>query len=130
MNAVQRMLNGKKVSDIFNEYASPVIEIYMDDAGYASVEGVSVAELDQLLRLPWIIWNAVVSQGKNTIDYLGSIKLLTRNTPTEMKELIKFMRKRKETKFKRYDFMLGDVRLKRNDDGKIMMTVEALGSKK
>ena len=120
------MLNGKKISDIFNEYASPVIETYMDDAGYTSLDDISIAELDRILQLPWIIWNAVVAKGKDTIDYLSSITLLTNNTPNEIKELIKFMRKRKEIKFRKYDFFLGEVRLNRNiHDGKVTMTVEA-----
>jgi hypothetical protein len=126
MNKVQSMLNGKKISDIFNEYASPVIEFYMNNAGYTSLDDISIAEIDRILQLPWMIWNAIVSNGKTTIDYLGSITLLTRQAPNEVKELIKFMRKRKEKKFKRYDFFLGDVKLNRNmNGGKIVMTVEA-----
>ncbi len=125
MNKVKTLLNGKKISDIFNEYALPVIETYMYDAGYASLEDVSIEELDQILQFPWVIWNAVVAQGKDTIDYLGSITLLTKHTPQEVKELIKFMRKRKETKFKKYDFFLGEVKLNRNIDNKIIISVEA-----
>ena len=49
MNKVQSLLNGKKVSEIFNEYASPVVEIYMSDAGYTSLNELSIAELDQIL---------------------------------------------------------------------------------
>jgi len=51
--------------------------------------------------------------------------LLTKHTPQEVKELIKFMRKRKETKFKKYDFFLGEVKLNRNIDNKIIISVEA-----
>jgi hypothetical protein len=126
MNKLQSILNGKKVSDIFNEYASPVMKIYMHDAGYASLDDISIAEIDQILQVPWLIWNAVVSKGKDTIDYLSSITLLTKDAPDEIKELIKFMRKRKETKFKKYNFFLGDIKLKRNThDSQIIMTVEA-----
>jgi hypothetical protein len=126
MNKVHSILNGKKISDIFNEYASPVIELYMDDAGYTSIDEVSIAEIDRILQLPWLIWNAVVAKGKNTIDYLGSITLLTKNTPTKAKEFIKFMRKRKEIKFKKYDFFLGEVKLNRNiNSGQFIMSVEA-----
>ena len=126
MNKAKKMLNGKKVSDIFNEYASPVIEIYMDDAGYARLEDMSVAELDRILQLPWVIWNAVVAKGNDRINYLTSITLLTKHAPKEIKELIKFMRKRKEVEFNQYDFFLGDVSLNRDIyDGQINMTVEA-----
>jgi hypothetical protein len=126
MNKLQSILNGKKISDIFNEYASPVMEIYMHDAGYTSIDEVSIADVDQVLRVPWLIWNAVVSKGKDTIDYLSSITLLTKDAPKEIKELIKFMRKRKETKFKKYNFFLGEIKLNRKaSDGQIIMTVEA-----
>ena len=68
----------------------------------------------------------MVAKGKNTIDYLTSITSLTNHAPKEIKELIKFMRKRKEAKFKKYDFFLGEVRLNRNiHDDQIIMTVEA-----
>jgi len=128
MNKVERMLNGKKVSVLFNEYASPVLEFYLDESGYAGLEEMSVEEMNKVLQLPWLIWNAVVAQGSNNnnIDYLGSITLLTRHTPNEIKELIKFMRKRKETKFKKYNFFLGEIRLSRsNANNEIILTVEA-----
>jgi len=128
MNKVERMLNGKKVSVLFNEYASPVLEFYLDESGYAGLEEMSVEEMNKVLQLPWLIWNAVVAQGSNNnnIDYLGSITLLTRHTPNEIKELIKFMRKRKETKFKKYNFFLGEIRLSRsNTNNEIILTVEA-----
>lgn len=120
------MLNGKKLSDIFNEYASPVIEIYMNDAGYTNLNDISIAEIDRILQLPWLIWNAAVAKGKDTIDYLGSVTLLTKDAPKEIKELIKFMRERKEIKFKSYDFFLGEVKLNRSaNDNTIIMSVEA-----
>lgn len=128
MNKVERMLNGKKVSVLFNEYASPVLEFYLDESGYAGLEEMSVEEMNKVLQLPWLIWNAVVAQGSNNnnIDYLGSITLLTRHTPNEIKELIKFMRKRKENKFKKYNFFLGEIRLSRsNANNEIILTVEA-----
>ncbi len=126
MKNVQSMLNGKKVSDIFNEYASPVIEFYMDNMGYAGLEEMSIAEIDRILQLPWMIWNAVMLNEKDTIDYPGSITLLTNQSPNEIKELIKFMKKRKETEFKKYDFFLGDIKLNRNaNNGIIIMSVEA-----
>lgn len=120
------MLNGKKVSVIFNEYASPVLEFYLEESGYAGLDEMRIEEMNQVLQLPWLIWNAVVAKDKNTIDFLGSITLLTRHTPEEIKELIKFMRKRKESKFKKYDFFLGELKLNRNTaTDQVMLTVEA-----
>lgn len=127
MNLVKKILNGKKISVVFNEYASPFVEDYMYSAGYDNLDAISPEELDHVLRLPWMIWNAVVLQGDSSIDYFGSITLLTKDAPDEVKELIKFMKKRKETKFKKYNFCLGDIKLNRNaHDNKVILTVEAL----
>jgi hypothetical protein len=126
MNKLQSMLNGKKVSVVFNEYASPVLEFYLEEAGLSGLNEMSIEEMNQVLQLPWLIWNAVVAKDRDTIDYLASISLLTKHTPEEIKELIKFMRKRKETKFKRYKFFLGEFKLDRNMlNHQIMLTVEA-----
>jgi hypothetical protein len=130
MNRIKSLLNGKKVSVLFNEYASPVLEFYLEEAGYAGVTEMSIEEMNRVLQLPWLIWNAVVAQGskENKIDYLGSITLLTKHTPNEIKELIKYMRDRKETKFKEYDFFLGEFKLSRsNISNEITLTVEARG---
>lgn len=120
------MLNGKKVSVVFNEYASPVLEFYLEEAGYTGLAEMSIEEMNQVLQLPWLIWNAVVAKDKNTIDFLGSITLLTKHTPGKIKAFIKFMRKRKETEFKKYNFFLGEFKLNRNIlDDQIILTVEA-----
>lgn len=131
MNPVKKALNGKKISVVFNEYASPFVEDYMYSAGYDNLDTIGLEELDQVLRLPWMIWNAVVLQEDSSIDYFGSITLLTKDAPDEVKELIRFMKKRKETKFKKYNFCLGDIKLNRNaNDSKISLTVAALLSSK
>lgn len=127
MNKVQKILNGKKVSVVFNEYASPVLEFYLEESGYTGLDEMSIDEINQVLQLPWLIWNAAVAKEsrKSKIDYLGSITLLTKHTPKEMKELIKFMRKRKETKFKKYNFFLGEYKLNRSNlNHEIILTVE------
>lgn len=126
MNKLQSMLNGKKVSVIFNEYASPVLEFYLEEAGLSGLDEMSIEEMNGVLQLPWLIWNAVVAKDKNTIDFLGSITLLTKHTPEEIKKLIKFMRQRKENKFKRYNFYLGEFKLNRNiHNAQFTITVEA-----
>lgn len=127
MNKVERMLDGKKVSVLFNEYASPMLEFYLEEAGYAGLHEMSIEEMNQILQLPWLIWNAVVARShKDKIDYLGSITLITKHVPEEIKELINFMRKRKETKFKKYNFFLGEFRLSKSSmSDEITLTVEA-----
>lgn len=128
MNKLQQMLSGKKISVVFNEYASPVLEFYLEEAGYAGINEMSIEEMNQVLQLPWLIWNAVVAQKsrENKIDYLGNITLLTKHTPEEIRGLIKYMRKRKETKFKKYNFFLGEFKLTRsNINHEVTLTVEA-----
>lgn len=129
MNKIQQILSGKKVSVVFNEYASPVLKFYLEEAGYAGINEMSIEEINQVLQLPWIIWNAVVAKKfrENKIDYLGGITLLTKSTPEEIRDLIKFMRKRKETKFKKYNFFLNEFKLSRsNINHEIILTVEAM----
>jgi hypothetical protein len=127
MNKVQHLLNGKKISVLFNEYASPMLEFYLEESGYSGLEKMSIDEMHQILQIPWLIWNAVVSKELNDkIDYLGSIILLTKHAPKEIKELIEFMRERKETKFKKYNFFLGELKLARNNmNNEITLMVEA-----
>jgi len=128
MAELQNMLKGKKVSEIFNEYASPAFEVYIDQANYSSLDELTIEEMQAIIQLPWTIWNAAVSKhiGKNKIDFLGSITLLTKDAPEEAKDFIKFMCKRKETKFKKYNFFLGEFKLTRNPlTNQFILTMEA-----
>jgi len=132
MNKLETLLKGKKVSVIFNEYASPILEFYLEEAGYDNLDQISIEEMNQILQLPWLIWNAVVAKEfNNKIDFLGSIKLLTRQTPSEIQRLIDYMKERKETKFKKYNFYLGDYALKRDTlNNQVTLTLEARWSTK
>lgn len=99
--------NGKKVSEIFKEYVDPVLQIYFQD-----FDQIDLDALDQMLKVPWMIWNSLVFK-KNInikIDYSASIDLLIRNRP-EVKFIIEMMRKRKKDLFNDYDFLFGHYKL-------------------
>ncbi|MEQ1665639.1 MAG: hypothetical protein ABL927_09720 [Bdellovibrionales bacterium] len=85
--------NGKKVSDIFKEYVAPLLELYFESSGH-----FNAAELQQILQLPWLVWNSMIMQldTKNKIDYHASINLLLRNQPDAIK-VVDAMRQRKKT---------------------------------
>jgi len=46
MNSVKKILNGQKISVVFNEYASPFVEDYMYSAGHDNLDAISLEELD------------------------------------------------------------------------------------
>src|SRR5258708_7806826 len=110
-NKLKKQLNGKKASEVFNEYAAPVLEIYLQDSREANIE-----EIEQVLQMPWLIWNAMVikEDPNNKLDYLASIKLLLKDAPLEIKKLIEFMCERKKTLFKQYNYLLGEYKLLRD----------------
>ena len=99
--------NGKKVSDIFKEYANPFLEMYLQGTGSFNTD-----DLKQILMLPWLVWNSLIinKDKKNKVDFSASIDLLIRNNP-EAKLIIEMMRERKKSLFKEYDFLFGDYKL-------------------
>jgi hypothetical protein len=99
--------NGKKVSDIFKEYVAPLLELYFDGVG-----DFNAAELEQILQLPWLVWNSMIMQHdvKNKIDYYTSINLLLRNQPDAQK-VVDAMRQRKKLMFEQYDFLFGNYKI-------------------
>lgn len=99
---------GRKASEVFLEFADPLLEIYLAEKG-----GATLTEIEEILRLPWVIWNAVVMQNTNSkIDFMASIRLAIRNIPEGAVMLIEAMRERKLKDFAKYQYALGDFKLR------------------
>lgn len=100
--------NGKKVSDIFKEYASPLMDLYFESTGE-----FNATELEQILKLPWLVWNSMVARHdvKNKIDYYTSINLLLKDRP-DARKVVEVMRHRKKELFDQYDFLFGNYKIK------------------
>jgi hypothetical protein len=120
MHALPKELKGRKASEVFMEYANPYIEMYLEEKKKATLD-----EIEGVLKLPWIVWNAVVMQGNNQkIDFMASIRLAIRNLPAGAVMLIESMKERKLKKFAKYQYILGDFSLR--FDEKSQETVLAL----
>lgn len=117
MNTLPKELKGRKASEVFLEYANPYIQMYLKEKGKATLD-----EIEEILKLPWIVWNAVIMQEKkNKIDFMASIRLAIKNLSVGANTLIESMLERKLKKFARYRYMLGDFKLRFNESGQEMI---------
>jgi len=104
-------LKGRKVSDVFLEYVEPYIRSYFDDTH----EQPSLQTLDDILKVPWMIWNSIVlnQTGASELACLASIRLMTRRMPQPVKDILQFMVDRKKKLYADYYYLLGDYKVYR-----------------
>ena len=115
MKALPKELKGRKASEVFLEYANPYIQMYLK-------EKATLNEIEEMLKLPWIVWNAVIMQEKkNKIDFMASIRLAIKNSSVGANALIESMLERKLNKFAKYRYMLGNFKLRFNESGQEMI---------
>jgi hypothetical protein len=109
MSKLPAILKGKKGSETFLDYAGPFLIPFLKDKDNATNE-----RLEMALRIPWMIWNASVmtNHPENTVDYLGSIKLLIKNQPPEAKQWIKMLKERKKLLFSQYNYLFGEFKFR------------------
>ena len=96
--------NPNKVSTIFLEYVEPFLDLVFSEKNNPSLE-----ELNDILRVPWVIWNAFYLQrnGSDT-DFDGWMSSLIQDAPHNMKALFEFMSTRRKKMFADYDYMIGE----------------------
>lgn len=110
-------LKDRKASEVFLEYANPYLKMYLEERGKATAD-----EIKEVLKLPWIVWNAVVMQDKkNKIDFMTSIRLAIKNLPMGANMLIESMMERKLKEFAKYRYMLGNFNLRFDESGQEMI---------
>jgi hypothetical protein len=104
MNELPEVLKGKKGSDTFLEYSEPYLAAYIQSKGTANLE-----EIETVLRMPWMVWNAsVLSQRPgNTDDHMASIQSMVSHFPAEIRGMIDGLKTRKETLFSQYNYNYG-----------------------
>jgi len=109
MSKLPAILKGKKGSETFLDYAGPFLMPFLKDKDNATNE-----RLEMALRIPWMIWNASVMADRpgNTVDYLGSIRLLIKNQPPEAKQWIKMLKERKKLLFSQYNYLFGEFKFR------------------
>jgi hypothetical protein len=109
MSILPKELQGRKASEVFLEYASPWLETYLEEVSKATLE-----EIEYILKVPWLIWNAMVMKNDSNqkVDYLASLNLLLKGAPLKVKKLTDSMKRRKRTTFSKYNYLLGDFKLR------------------
>lgn len=107
MSELPSALKDKKGSETFLDYARPFLMPFLEDKNNVTNE-----QLEMALRIPWVIWNASVmaNHSENTVDYMGSIRLLTNNQPTEAKQWINMLKERKKLLFSQYNYLFGEYK--------------------
>lgn len=123
LNNLPPDLKGKKVSDVFMEYAEPYLEILLSDGVERSLK-----EIENFLRIPWTIWNSIVldeGKGKDNF-YLKSIDVLIQHFPPQVKNLLGSLKERKVKHFSEYNYMFGEYYLYNDQDTQeVRIKVEA-----
>jgi len=93
-----------KVSTVFLEYIEPFLDLVFRDKNNPSLE-----ELNDILRVPWMIWNAFYLQRNGSdIDFDGWMSSLIQDVPHDTKALFQFMSTRRKQMFADYDYMIGE----------------------
>jgi len=93
-----------KVSTVFLEYVEPFLELI-----FSEINNPSLEELNDILRVPWTIWNAFYLQRNGSdIDFDGWMSSLIQDVPHDMKALFEFLSTRRKTLFSDYDYMIGE----------------------
>lgn len=122
MNTLSKELKGRKASEVFLEYVNPYIQMYLEEKGKATLD-----EIEEMLKLPWIVWNAIIMQDKKSkVDFMTSIRLAIKNLPAGANMLIESMIDRKLKEFAKYRYMLGDFNLRFNEsEQEVILSIEA-----
>lgn len=110
----------RKISETLMEFAEPVIDM--------SPEDLSPEEAETMLRLPWLVWNAVVMDGGKGTTYLAQARARLEAAPTQAPgalALFDMLVRRKRELFGQDRRLLGEVSVKRAPDGGLTVRVEA-----
>jgi len=117
---IPKILKGKKASQVFLDYCSPLLDDLTED----DIEDLDV--LREALRVPWIIWNATIfgKEKENKVDFNRRMKLLTQTMPGA-EGLLDFWKDRKQEKFSKYEYLMGEYQLIPISKGEFTLRIEA-----
>ena len=95
-----------KVSTVFLEYVEPFLELF-----FSEINSPSLEELNDVLRVPWTIWNAFYLQRNGSdIDFDSWMYSLIQDAPDNVKALFEFLSTRRKTLFSDYSYMIDEFR--------------------
>lgn len=117
-------LQKRKASEVFVDYAMPYLNIILNDIEHEP----STTDLENILRLPWCIWNKVVAESdlKQELSILleQALRLYYYNIPPGGEQLIEDLKTRKRKKFKQYNYYLGRYQVYSKSNGTLIIKVE------
>jgi len=121
-------LKGRRPSEVFMEYVEPFLQtLLLDRADRGFHDTPSLQEFESVLRMPWCIWNAIVSQSipDNKIDMLVWIdSLIPPHIPDSTKRLLDYMKRRKRSHFSQYQYYLGKYKLYYGQNQEVRLQIE------
>ncbi len=122
-------LKGKKASKAFMEYAEPFLETLLRDRAEKGVLAQpSLKEIESILRMPWLIWNAIVAETApgNKINVLAWMdELIPNHIPESIRQLLEQLKTRKRDHFSQYQYYLGEYKLYYDKNNEIRIKVES-----
>jgi hypothetical protein len=128
-NQLPPPLKGKKVSEAFMEYVEPYLAALLRDRAEQGIPEIpSLEEIESILKMPWLIWNAIVAETvpSNKIDFLAWMdELVPKHMPDNVKQLLDSLKTRKRNQFSQYQYYLGDYKLYYDKNNEIRIKVEA-----
>lgn len=118
-------LHGRKASEVFLEYATPMMNIALESIDHKP----SIKEIEKILRVPCCIWNMMVAEtdphNSRIKDELQQIdKILHHNIPPTADQLLHFMQQRKKTDFKQYRYYLASCEVYKKSNIEIGVRVQ------
>lgn len=122
-------LKGKKASEAFMEYVQPFLEtLLLDRIAHGINEVPSPKEFEHILKIPWLIWNAIVAEKdpKNKIDNLERFKNLTAHLPESTKTIYESLIRRKRSDFSQYEYYLGKYEIYYDQNNQLRCKAEAI----
>lgn len=101
------LLKGKKVSQVFLEFCSPVFDDLSDE------DAKNLEFISDALRVPWMIWNATLLEEKrkgSQMAYHKRMKMMTKTLPYA-EPMLDFWKRRKIEDFGQYKYLMGEYKL-------------------
>lgn len=122
------LLKNRKVSEVFMEYTEPFLHALLLDRVQKGIDDLpSIQELENVLKMPWCIWNAIVAESvmNNEINFLQMIDILASHMPPSIKGLLEMMKKRKRDDFEQYQYYLGNYQVYYDQNNELRIKIEA-----